>query len=943
MAQARIDIVVNDSSLEGLETQLQQLNQRIKQVGVNSAEFKQLAGQIRAVQKEIEIANKSIQGFNIGEAVGNASKIFGGLAAGIAGISALFVDAEEDSQAFVEVQQRLAAAFGLVQTAEAVATIATLGQITALKAQLVETEAVTAAKVKLAAAEASLAEAQTISGEAIDVAQDYLDEATAGLQAAEQAATGATKATTLWGKALAFLTNPITITIAAVTALYLVIDTLQKSFEERAVINQYGLAIEDLSSIVESSVGSFSSLTQKVVQYQTAIRTGILTDEERAKAQKNLREELTKAGIAQDNVNTILNNGTDAVNEYLKVLPKLVQQQVIFTALTKEYEKLLELELDASKAAPSFFQTAGNFITSFGNSWVYTIKQSRTAAENYTDLTQEATDNIEKLLKKFEENVVTDPGIVKKALLGEDKDKEQTVKEARDITNEINALLRASAEEQLRKTKTDYDLERALLDQKLKNDIEDAKLANEEIQKDENISAQQKAEFAKATDMEILRLTSEFVREKKKLNDEEAKDYIENLQSIYDEHKDLYDEYLERETGRIATTAKMEEEALTRSFINRQIKEKEYQEAVFDARRRALEEEEDARTKVLLDKRKLVQEELDKLEGQTGEAAEIRRKELLNEESALTKDLIDVQKEYNAEYEALENERLQQAKERRAQALTEIIDALAEISVGALNLLVQQYQTQLELLNIETQSELDLLDERLTKSQESFAQKKQAFEKSTLLSAKARANALLQLEEEQLAKEKAIEAERERLEKQAAKQGLEIQAKQNKASLAIAIAQAIAQAASGITTATAQAPLTFGASLALIAPIAVSLAAAIGAFSAQSKVIDAQVNALGFAQGGFVSGPGSGTSDSIPARLSNGEFVVNAASTAQNLPLLEAINSTSGDGGSMTAVLNELRSEIKSLRERPVKAYVVTSELDEVTKTQDYINRRATL
>ena len=46
----------------------------------------------------------------------------------------------------------------------------------------------------------------------------------------------------------------------------------------------------------------------------------------------------------------------------------------------------------------------------------------------------------------------------------------------------------------------------------------------------------------------------------------------------------------------------------------------------------------------------------------------------------------------------------------------------------------------------------------------------------------------------------------------------------------------------------------------------------------------------GFATGGAVWGAGSGTSDSIPARLSNGEFVINANATAKNRPLLEAIN-----------------------------------------------------
>jgi hypothetical protein len=44
------------------------------------------------------------------------------------------------------------------------------------------------------------------------------------------------------------------------------------------------------------------------------------------------------------------------------------------------------------------------------------------------------------------------------------------------------------------------------------------------------------------------------------------------------------------------------------------------------------------------------------------------------------------------------------------------------------------------------------------------------------------------------------------------------------------------------------------------------------------------------AQGGMVNGPGTGTSDSIPAMLSNGEFVVNARSTRLFQPLLAAIN-----------------------------------------------------
>ena len=45
-----------------------------------------------------------------------------------------------------------------------------------------------------------------------------------------------------------------------------------------------------------------------------------------------------------------------------------------------------------------------------------------------------------------------------------------------------------------------------------------------------------------------------------------------------------------------------------------------------------------------------------------------------------------------------------------------------------------------------------------------------------------------------------------------------------------------------------------------------------------------------FSNGGAVWGAGTATSDSIPALLSNGEFVINAASTRRHRALLEAIN-----------------------------------------------------
>lgn len=46
-----------------------------------------------------------------------------------------------------------------------------------------------------------------------------------------------------------------------------------------------------------------------------------------------------------------------------------------------------------------------------------------------------------------------------------------------------------------------------------------------------------------------------------------------------------------------------------------------------------------------------------------------------------------------------------------------------------------------------------------------------------------------------------------------------------------------------------------------------------------------------FSDGGHVTGPGGPTSDSVPAMLSNGEYVINASSTRRHRRLLDAINS----------------------------------------------------
>jgi hypothetical protein len=96
-----------------------------------------------------------------------------------------------------------------------------------------------------------------------------------------------------------------------------------------------------------------------------------------------------------------------------------------------------------------------------------------------------------------------------------------------------------------------------------------------------------------------------------------------------------------------------------------------------------------------------------------------------------------------------------------------------------------------------------------------------------------------------------------------------------------------------------------------------------------------------FATGGFVSGSGSGTSDSIPAMLSNGEYVVKASAVgAYGVDFLNALNQQKvGSFGSSTATLSssqgstiaylspEDRSLLRAVIDRPVNLYTENAKI----------------
>jgi hypothetical protein len=161
----------------------------------------------------------------------------------------------------------------------------------------------------------------------------------------------------------------------------------------------------------------------------------------------------------------------------------------------------------------------------------------------------------------------------------------------------------------------------------------------------------------------------------------------------------------------------------------------------------------------------------------------------------------------------------------------------------------------------------------------------------------------------------------------------------------------LAKSISALTAASSANPanaVTFGAAGALqYATGLVQILASI----AQAKSILSQSNVPEpprFATGGYVRGKGTGTSDSIPAYLSNGEYVVNARSTSLFAPLLEAINNFTLDSsfissrGVGTSEKNDV-SPLETKQTIEVKAYVSEKEITDSQKRIAKIERSGTI
>lgn len=254
--------------------------------------------------------------------------------------------------------------------------------------------------------------------------------------------------------------------------------------------------------------------------------------------------------------------------------------------------------------------------------------------------------------------------------------------------------------------------------------------------------------------------------------------------------------------------------------------------------------------------------------------AELANKELTEQ---MKQAIVD---KYNKQMDDLVTQREQEISEKQQEVvrvrLENEIMQMQQSGVSELEILQEQAEQKLEFLNSvqqqEGESEQEFLNRKLQANQEYLDAKQAIADK--------------EVEIEQV-KFQAIETITSGL-----SSAFETLGENNKTfailSKTLALAEIAINTGKALAAGIAQAQsVPFPANL---AAIATTVATILSNIATATKT----VKSAKFATGGLVTGPGTGTSDSIPAQLSNGEAVMTARATSMFAPLLSSFNQMGG-------------------------------------------------
>lgn len=300
------------------------------------------------------------------------------------------------------------------------------------------------------------------------------------------------------------------------------------------------------------------------------------------------------------------------------------------------------------------------------------------------------------------------------------------------------------------------------------------------------------------------------------------------------------------------------------------------------------------RDKMIADHEKANKELYDGLADMQDRQAKQREKEF----ESFNKDLekrVQAQIAWNKKQDELEKEREAKKKEQQQATINKGIELQQEVMQGISD--VFQAQADAISRNIEQiDKEIDRSERQIQRHQNNITNYMQLAEMERGAERDALIQAAKDEQEVMKQKEKAEDEARKKKEKLEKEQKV-AEFKAKKTNLANQLLQGLANTALGVTQALAQTP-----------PASYVMAALTGAMGAiQTGIISAQMGKLKMANGGLLDGPlhsqGGIPVGNTGVEVEGGEYVVNRRSTAEYLPLLEAINERGrrryADGGQL--------------------------------------------
>lgn len=578
----------------------------------------------------------------------------------------------------------------------------------------------------------------------------------------------------------------------------------------------------------------------------------------------------------------LANSAKNNEEQYVKLQQVLAPLEMAMDGITRVVEPIVDVFLSAAQAVTGLVGAFLDFI-GVGDS----INQN---SKDYIELEKQKLDLANKERSDLVENA-------------------KLSMEASDLRAKSAQRDKYSAEERIQFLNKAIDKEKAMAD----NELEQAKQR-----------------------LEIAKKEAERTKNSKEVNDElaQAEANLYNVQKEYNtKTRELYSQRSEAQT-------KLNQEEEQRLQLVQERSDKEL------AAMRALRDSENALIKDSFEKQKA-----DINASYDDQIADLRKRMETEEnltteaKAAMSASIANLEKQRDAELSEVNEESIREKLEQEAAYIEQRLQLATEGTIQEYSLKAEQLkkEKEIELSNTKlTAEQKQLIEERyqkkldeMTSEHERKKQEKamEALElelsnrlaaakiagedelQVELENAKKRLDSLQQLEGESDAEFKArqLEAQQEYLDakEELAQREIEIeQAKfeaasqitgalsglfeqlgeDNKAfmflSKTLALAEVAINTGKAISSAVAEAakgPFGIAKAVSLIATIISNMTTAIGI-----------INSAKFADGGLVEGPGTGTSDSIPAMLSNGESVMTARATSMFAPLLSAINVAGG-------------------------------------------------